>query len=293
MRKAATVGTFDGVHIGHRAVIDTLKNAASGKGLSPLVITFDRHPLEVIAPQRAPKRLMSPYEEECRLRSLGVEVEMIPFTRGLMSLTAREWMQRMHCTMDVDILVAGYDNTFGCDGIDMSIADYKAIGRETGIEVMAAPFVPGASSSEVRRALLAGETGKAAGMLGENYRLGGEVVKGRQLGRTLGFPTANVNAPTDRLVPGKGVYAADAVLPGGETFPAVVNVGVRPTIGDNLSPTVEAHLIGWEGDLYGQTLTLLFADRIRGERRFPSLDALKAQIAADTDAAIKAMSGRR
>jgi riboflavin kinase/FMN adenylyltransferase len=158
---------------------------------------------------------------------------------------------------------------------------------------MAAPFVPGASSSEVRRALLAGETGKAAGMLGENYRLGGEVVKGRQLGRTLGFPTANVNAPTDRLVPGKGVYAADAVLPGGETFPAVVNVGVRPTIGDNLSPTVEAHLIGWEGDLYGQTLTLLFADRIRGERRFPSLDALKAQIAADTDAAIKALSGRR
>ena len=152
--------------------------------------------------------------------------------------------------MDVDILVAGYDNTFGCDGIGMSIADYKAIGRETGIEVVAAPFVPGASSSEVRRALLAGETGKAAGMLGENYRLGAKWSRAAARPHSR-IPHGQRQRPHGQARPRKGVYAADAVLPGGETFPAVVNVGVRPTIGDNLSPTVEAHLIGWEGDLYG------------------------------------------
>lgn len=293
MRKAATVGTFDGVHAGHRAVIRALKETASTRGLSPLVITFDRHPLEVIAPHRAPKRLMIPDEEIRRLRLFGVEVATVPFTRELMSLTAREWMVRMHTEMEADALVVGYDNTFGCDGIDMSVADYKETGRATGIEVVAAPVVPGVSSSAVRRALLDGNVEKAAEMLGEPYALEGEVVGGQRLGRTIGFPTANVSPDPCRLVPANGVYAAEATLPDGGRVPAVVNIGVRPTVAVGLAPTVEAHLIGWQGDLYGQGIVLRFAGRLRGERRFPSLEALKAQIAADTEAAIKALSGRR
>ncbi len=205
--------------IGHRAVIDTLKNAASGKGLSPARDRLRPPPARSDRPQRAPKRLVSPCEEECRLRSLGVEVEMIPFTRGLMSLTAREWMQRMHCTMDVDILVAGYDNTFGCDGIgdvDSRLQSHRPGNRNRSR--MAAPFVPGASSSEVRRALLAGETGKAAGMLGENYRLGGEVVKGGSSAALSDSPRPT-STPHGQARPGKASTPPMPYCPAAKLFP--------------------------------------------------------------------------
>lgn len=280
--RVATVGTFDGVHRGHRAVLQTVKRIADAEGLRPAVITFDRHPLEVVAPERAPKRLMTPADEAATLASLGLEVEVIPFTRELMGLSAGEWMERMARDMGVRTLVVGYDNTFGRDGIDMSVADYIRLGRLHGIEVVKAPIVPGISSSAIRRAVGEGRVEKAAGMLGRPYSLEGTVEQGNRLGRTIGFPTANLRPEAGRLVPANGVYSADAILPGGERRRAVVNIGVRPTVGDNLRPTVEAHIIGWHGDLYGKELTLEFLRHLRDERRFDSLDSLKRQIEADT-----------
>lgn len=280
--RVATVGTFDGVHRGHRAVLQTVKRIADAEGLRPAVITFDRHPLEVVAPERAPKRLMTPADEAATLASLGLEVEVIPFTRELMGLSAGEWMERMARDMGVRTLVVGYDNTFGRDGIDMSVADYIRLGRLHGIEVVKAPIVPAISSSAIRRAVGEGRVEKAAGMLGRPYSLEGTVEQGNRLGRTIGFPTANLRPEAGRLVPANGVYSADAILPGGERRRAVVNIGVRPTVGDNLRPTVEAHIIGWHGDLYGKELILEFLRHLRDERRFDSLDSLKRQIEADT-----------
>ena len=280
--RVATVGTFDGVHRGPRAVLQTVKRIADAEGLRPAVITFDRHPLEVVAPERAPKRLMTPADEAATLASLGLEVEVIPFTRELMGLSAGEWMERMARDMGVRTLVVGYDNTFGRDGIDMSVADYIRLGRLHGIEVVKAPIVPAISSSAIRRAVGEGRVEKAAGMLGRPYSLEGTVEQGNRLGRTIGFPTANLRPEAGRLVPANGVYSADAILPGGERRRAVVNIGVRPTVGDNLRPTVEAHIIGWHGDLYGKELTLEFLRHLRDERRFDSLDSLKRQIEADT-----------
>ena len=279
--RIATVGTFDGVHTGHLAVIGFLKTLAASRDLTPVVITFDRHPLETVAPARAPLRLMDPGVEAERLRSLGVEVRVEAFTPALMKLSAREWMERIRSGLGVEALVVGYDNTFGCDGVDMSVADYARLGAGMGIRVDEAPVVAGVSSSAIRKALLSGDAESAGRMLGRPYRLGGTVVKGRQLGRQLGFPTANVSVPSGRLVPARGVYAATALLDDGQEAPAVVNIGVCPTVAEGLAPTVEAHLIGVEADLYGRLLTLDFTARLRGERRFGSLSELKAQIASD------------
>ncbi len=283
--RVATVGTFDGVHKGHLVVLQTVKRLAAERGKSAMVITFDRHPLEVVAPERAPGRLMSPDAEARRLESLGLEVAVVPFTRGLMSLSAGEWMKLMASDMRVDTLVVGYDNTFGCDGRSMVMADYCRLGSEHGINVVEAPIVPGVSSSAIRRALREGDVEKAGEMLGRPYRLEGIVEAGNRLGRTIGFPTANMQPQKGRLIPANGVYSADAWLLSGERCRAVVNIGVRPTIGDNLHPTIEAHLIGWNGDLYGKELTIDFFRRLRGEQRFDSLDSLKRQIVADVAAA--------
>lgn len=285
--RAATVGTFDGVHLGHLAVIDALKRLAEQRSLVPMVVTFDRHPLETVAPERAPKRLMSPDEEAAALQALGVEVRVEEFTPQLMRQTAREWMEGVYRRMGVRALVMGYDNTFGCDGVDMSVEGYQMLGTELGIEVVEASVVAGVSSSSVRRVLDAGDVDKASEMLGRFYRLAGMVTSGRQLGRTIGFPTANLEVDPCRLVPANGVYACRAVLDNGTCRPAVVNIGVRPTVGEGLTPTVEAHLPGWDGNLYGRSVMLEFVGRLRGECRFGSLEELKGQIARDCQAAEK------
>lgn len=286
-RRAATVGTFDGVHRGHIAVIERLKDVAREAGLEPTVITFDRHPLSVIAPQRAPARLMTPPQEAEALRRRGVEVEVVPFTPELMRLTAAQWLQRMHSEMGIDSLVVGYDNTFGSDGVEMSVADYVRLGDEAGIRVVQAPIVDGVSSSAIRKALYEGDIAKANEMLGYRYRISGRVVFGRQLGRTIGFPTANIEPDANALIPADGVYAADAVTADGRRYRAVVNIGRRPTVGNDLARTIEAHLIGFEGDLYDQTVGLEMIKRLRGEQKFDDMQQLRQQIEADAAEALR------
>lgn len=282
IRHAATVGTFDGVHRGHAEVLDTLGFEALIRGLQPIAVTFDRHPLSVIAPERAPGMLTARSERDLLIRSHRVTPVEIPFTPQLAAMTAAEWMKRLHDEYNTDLLVIGYDNTFGHDGRSLSHADYLRIGEKTGIEIIEAPCLPGISSSAIRRAIAGGSVDEAADMLGRPFALEGTVGTGQQVGRTIGFPTANVVPEPEMAVPGGGVYAARAYIPGLKTpVAAMVNIGRRPTIADSLATTIEANLIDWSGDLYGQKLRLEFLQRLRDERRFDSLDSLAERLRQD------------
>ena len=280
--KAATTGTFDGVHLGHRLVVDTVIRTADELGLEPAVITFDRHPLMTIAPHRAPLRIMSPEREREELERLGVSVIVLPFTEELRRLTARQWMERMARDFDVRALVVGYDNTFGCDGTEMDTAAYRALGEATGIDVREAPMLPGVSSTAIRHALAEGDVARAAAMLGRPFELTGTVAHGDALGRTIGRPTANITPPAGMLVPATGTYAALASLPGENATerPALLNIGRRPTVGGE-SLRIEAHILDYSGDLYDKQLTVNLIARLRDERRFDSIAALGAQIDSD------------
>ncbi len=282
-RKIVTTGTFDGVHKGHREVLDFMKERGAALGLSPAVVTFDRHPLEVISPERAPKLLMTPDDRDAALSSLGVEVVRLAFDESLRRLTAAPWLRRMH-RAGVEEVVVGYDNTFGCDGRSLRMEDYFRLGRAEGIAVEEAPLLPGVSSTLVRDALAQGRVEDAARMLGRPYVLTGTVVHGRHLGHKLGFPTANVDCGSRLAIPAPGVYAADVVLPYGALRKAVVNIGSRPTVDNGSDISVEAHIPGFSGDLYGKTVSLRFLRRLRDEHRFGSLDELQAAIRADIEA---------
>lgn len=286
-RRIVTVGTFDGVHRGHLAVIAALASEGAARGLSPLAITFSNHPLEVVAPGRAPQMLMTAEEKREALRRVGIETVMMTFDRNLCSLTARQWMLRLRDEFAMDCMVVGYDNTFGSDGRGMDRRSLLKMGEDLGITMIQAPELPGVSSSAIRRALAEGDIAAANEMLGYRYTLAGEVVHGRHLGTALGFPTANVSLPAAKALPATGVYAAVASgLPDGMEYTAVVNIGRRPTVEADGKIIPEAHIIGYDGgDLYGCQLRLSLVKRIRAERRFDSLDSLKYAIAADVAAA--------
>lgn len=282
---AITVGTFDGVHRGHRKVVEFLTAQSAANGLRPIVITFEPHPLAVVAPTRAPKLLELPDEREENLRSLGVEVVVLEFNEDLRRLTVAEWMKRLARDYNVRLLVAGYDNTFGSDGMSMNLSDYSRIGENCGIKVVEAPVVDGVSSSAIRRALGAGDIDAATTMLGRQYSISGIVGHGRELGRQLGFPTANLITDPGILLPAPGVYAAEATTADGSRYRAVVNIGVSPTVSEGLPLSVEAHLINYSGNLYGTNLRLDFLRRLRDEKKFGDISALKEGIAADVRAA--------
>lgn len=284
-KTAAAIGTFDGVHKGHLAVISKLREVAAEKDVDPVAITFDVHPLSIIAPERAPASVTS-VEKKCELlRAAGVMALVVAFDEEMRQTTARDWMRRLHDEYGVVALVVGYDNTFGSDGITLSIADYRRIGEEIGIEVVEAPFVDGISSSAIRKALIAGDVEKAATMMGRYYSLPGTVVDGNRLGHTIGFPTANI-MPAPRLtIPANGVYAAIALLPDGTRHLAVVNIGTRPTVRRGDTRTIEAHILDFDGDLYGFPVTIIFRKRLRDEIKFKSIEALRRQIEKDCETA--------
>ena len=286
-RRIVTVGTFDGVHRGHLAVIGTLAREGAARGLAPLLITFSNHPLEVVEPGRAPQMLMTAEEKREALRRTGIETVMMTFDRGLCALTARQWMLRLRDEYAMGCMVVGYDNTFGSDGRGMNRQSFLEMGEDLGVTMIQAPELPGVSSSAIRRALAQGDIDAANEMLGYRYTLAGEVAHGRHLGTSLGFPTANVSLPVEKALPLAGVYAAVAsIVPDGKEYPAVVNIGRRPTVEADGKIIPEAHIIGYDGgDLYGCQLRLSLVKRIRAERRFDSLDSLKSAIAADVAAA--------
>ena len=306
----AAIGMFDGVHVGHQRMLSAMAASGASAGFEPMVVTFDRHPLETIAPSRAPLLLTSLPEREELLRRCSTErVVVLPFDEEMRRKTAREFMTMLRDRFNVKAIFMGYDHHFGSDRL-RSVDDYRRIAAELGLEIVLGQEKTtdsGAhvSSSAVRRLLQQGDITAANEALGRPYRLTGTVVHGHQLGRRLGFPTANLEVDPRRLIPAPGVYACRATLPDGRSFPAMVNIGSRPTVTDSdsisstlcrdsiiccppsasldKSRTIEANILDFSGDLYGLPLTLDFLGRLRDERRFPSLDALSAQLAKDAD----------
>lgn len=279
----ATVGTFDGVHRGHSEVLRALKQEASIRGLEPVVFTFDRHPLETIAPERAPRLIMTEEERGRHIRNEDIRTVHVPFTRELSRLTAAEWMKRLRDRYGAKAVVIGYDNKFGSDGRTLTFEDYRRLGQSLGMDVIEAPEMEGFSSSAVRKAVAEGQMTKAREILGRPFYITGEVIKGRQLGRTIGVPTANVEPDSRQLIPASGVYRG-SVETGGKIYKAVINVGSNPTVSESGSTRIETHLIGFSGNLYGREIKITFDDRLRDEKKFESLEALKLQISHDIEA---------
>jgi riboflavin kinase/FMN adenylyltransferase len=307
-RSVVTTGTFDGVHLGHRAIVAYLVERARAVGGVPTVVTFSPHPREVITGERVP--LLTTLDERAALlEGLGVErFVVLPFSRALSQLDADAYVEDvLLARVGMREIVVGYDHRFG-RGRAGSRETLERIGATRGFTVDVIPEqIYGAgegvagdgpsrgvtiSSSTVRRLLLDdGDARGATGLLGRPYRISGPVVKGDQRGRTIGFPTANVQ-PSDpaKLVPKTGVYAVRVGLRDGRAVDGMMNVGVRPTFETDGQRTVEVHLFDFAGDLYGQTLAVDVVARLRDERRFAGVEALVAQLREDAGHARTALS---
>lgn len=296
---AVTVGFFDGVHRGHRFLIGTLADRARERGLATAVITFDRHPREVVSTDYRPMMLSTLGEKLALLGQTGVErCVVLPFDEVTAGLSARRFMQEvLRDRLGAELLVTGYDNRFGHNRSE-GFADYVRYGREFGIEVMQAePMADSGvavSSSVVRSLLSEGEVQMAARCLGYPYTIAGSVVGGEHIGTGLGFPTANiVPCSAHKLIPAPGVYAVRVRIDGEmELRPAMMNIGTRPTFGGNRT-TMEVHIIGFGGNIYGRTLGVAFEARLRGERKFDSAELLAAQLGKDRMAAARLLGAER
>ncbi|MDE6541963.1 MAG: riboflavin biosynthesis protein RibF [Muribaculaceae bacterium] len=284
---AAAVGMFDGVHLGHRDIMHTVAECARARGGHPVVLTFREHPVSVLRPDEAPRLLTTPEEKEALIRAFlpDAEVRMLSFAE-MRGVSAGDFLRRLCADDGVGTMVMGYDNRFGCDGPREREA-YDELGRTLGMRVVhVSPLAVGAvtaSSTAIRRLILAGDVAAAAELLDRPYSVSGTVVHGRRLGRTLGFPTANLQPDPCKLLPAAGVYEADATVDGLGRWPAMVNIGRRPTVDHRADAplSVEAHLIGADADMYGRRMTLEFRRRLRDERRFASPQELKAQLERD------------
>jgi len=287
----ACIGYFDGVHCGHRFLLEHLKNDAMRTNTLSAVITFANHPRKLIQPDFQLHLINTLEEKLDNLASTGIDAcFLLDFTEDIRNLTAREFIcdflaEKLHVTR----LLIGYDHRFGRDRAE-GFEDYVRYGQTCGMEVVLEPVLEDGSnrnysSSEVRRNLISGNIEEATALLGQPYRLEGVVVHGHQLGRKLGFPTANLNPfDQDKIIPSNGVYAARVLLQNGDSYPSMVNIGFRPTVDKDLNRlSVEAHLIGFSGDLYDQTITIVFVSRIRDERKMSSLEELKSQLKKDCE----------
>ncbi len=283
MQYIATVGTFDGVHTGHRFLLAELKEYAAKLGLKPLAMVLDTHPLRVVRPADAPRRLSDFAEREQMIRRLGVEVRPLHFSEQTRTLTSAQFIAKIADEIGVKALLVGHDNKFGSDR-GSTIEDYKRSGAELGVKVIEAGKLPAASSSAIRKLLLAGDVHRANELLGYPYTLAGTVVHGKSLGRRLGFPTANIEV-TDplRLIPAPGVYATLIFTDETGVFhPSMTNIGHRPTVDAQGAPlSIETHIFDFTADLYGRTVRLRLIGRIRPEERFDSLEALTARLRDD------------
>ncbi|MDE6831301.1 MAG: riboflavin biosynthesis protein RibF, partial [Muribaculaceae bacterium] len=293
---AAVVGTFDGVHRGHRYLIDRLISRAGAAGLATRRYTFTGDPLATIAPGRAPAPLLSLKHKEQLLRKTGVDDLRIDDFAALRSLTARQYLERLVAD-GVALLIVGHDNRFGSDGL-RTLPEFQATAQGLPITIEQAPelTIDGrpVCSSAIRALIARGDIAAANTLLGYPYEIAGRVIRGRQLGRTIGFPTANI-LPDDPslLLPPTGVYTAIATT-GGSDYPAMLNIGHRPTVDRPDAPiSIEAHIIGLHADLYDTTLTLSLRSHLRPEQRFDSVDSLRRQLVADREATVDFFSTKQ
>ncbi|HMR99126.1 MAG TPA: bifunctional riboflavin kinase/FAD synthetase [Anaerolineales bacterium] len=279
-----TVGVFDGVHRGHQQIIHRLVEGAHEKNLPAVVITFDPHPSKVFGRGEI-KLLTLPDERAEILGDMGVDVVIThPFNRDVANLTAFDFMQRLKSHIGLDRLILGYDSALGKDR-EGNIPRLAEIGSELGYTVETVSAVSDESgvisSTAIRKLVTVGKVEEAAKLMGRPYRLQGTVIRGDQRGRTIGFPTANLDYSVDKLIPFGGIYASWAYL-GNEKYKAAVNIGTNPTFTpDKKTMSVEAYLLDFDRDIYDETLQLEFVSRLRDELKFDSVDALIEQIKND------------
>jgi riboflavin kinase/FMN adenylyltransferase len=291
---AVTVGNFDGVHIGHRALVERTVAEARAAGGTAVVLTFEPHPARVLAPARAPAALTSLEQKEELLAALEVDrLVVVPFTLELSRKSPEAFVSEVLVgQLGARVVVVGESFRFGHRQAG-DVARLSALGAGLGFGVRAlAPVLQAGfpvSSSRVREALSAGDVAEARGLLGRDHFIDATVVRGDGRGRTIGVPTANLDTQNE-VVAGEGVYAGRCRLPDGTVCTAVANIGRRPTFGGG-GVTVEAHLLDFEGDLYGARLRLFFRARLRGEQKFAGRDALVSQIRRDIERTRALVSG--
>jgi riboflavin kinase/FMN adenylyltransferase len=292
------VGTFDGVHRGHRDVLDRLATKATGLGLRSLMVTFEPHPLEVVNPAAAPQLLTVGEEKREVLAESGIDyLAVVPFTATLARYAAEEFVTRvLRDRFSMEYLLMGYDHGFGRNR-EGDVEVLQALGARYGFRVEVVPPVSVGdgrpiSSTSIRRAIAGGDLDRAAFALGRPYSLGGRVVQGAARGRGLGFPTINVAPPNPRkLLPPQGVYAVRVQTPGG-AHGGMLNLGPRPTFGDQ-SVGIEAHLFDASGDWYGAWVRIDFIARLRETQKFANAAALVEQLRRDEDDARRALDVSR
>ena len=298
-----TTGFFDGVHLGHRHVLETVVSAARERGEEAIVVSFWPHPRTVLQQDAREFRLLTSLEEKkALLLAAGMDrVEVLPFTREFAAMKAEEYLQLLKDRFDATLIVMGYDNRIGsdrktaseisgesspsapqeiifCDGAQITnfLLRPSFVAQRTD-----SPSTVAISSTIIRKALEAGDVERANGMLGYRYGLYGVVVAGNRMGRTIGFPTANMQLYEPlKLVPCNGVYAVEVEVLGAK-YKGMCNIGLRPTV-DGKVRTIETHILDFDQDIYGLPMRIRFLRRIRDERRFPSLDALREQLQADS-----------
>jgi riboflavin kinase/FMN adenylyltransferase len=299
-RAVVTIGAYDGVHLGHQAVIADVRQLAVGAKARSVVLTFDRHPATVVRPESAPPLLTDSEQKLELLAATGVDATVVlPFDEALAKESPEEFIERVLVgALGVKIVVIGEDFHFGShrEGNVKLLEEYgkehdfvvdpvRLVGRGDNIEE---PI----SSTAIRRALAGGEVELAARMLGREHEVRGIVVVGDQRGRLLGFPTANVEVPNAMCMPADGVYAGWYDRPDGSAHPCAINLGRRPTFYEHADHSLlEAHLIDFEGDLYGERARVRFSHFLRSERKFDGLDALKTQLTHDVDHARQLLLG--
>jgi riboflavin kinase / FMN adenylyltransferase len=294
----ATIGSFDGIHRGHQALLKPLIAGARTAGAASVLVTFEPHPRCVIDPAHCPPLLTTLEEKTWLLDQLGLDhVIVIPFTRQIAALSATTFMERLLRGIELRRIVVGENHRFG-HGQRGDPALLRRLGARDGFTVEVAPTLlrgrEPISSSRIRRLVLLGQVRAAAQLLGRDDFIRSTVEHGAKRGRQLGFPTANLRIAPDKLLPANGIYAARVDLESA-TYAGALSVGVRPTFGGS-SVTVEVFILDFDADIYGQLLTVWFVQRLRGEKRFASVPALQQQMARDVENARRILavpSGRR
>ena len=290
----ATIGNFDGLHRGHQAIVRTVLARGRDTGGSSLLITFDPHPLKVLAPERAPRMLTTRRQRLALLEATGLDVLLIlPFTMELAGVTAEEFVRR-HLAEGLSVreVYVGANFNFGRDragSADLLIRLCGEVGIKAAQVVEVRSLDSPISSSRIRRALQSGEVELARELLGRPYVIEGTVIRGESRGARLGFPTANLQTENE-LVPQDGVYITEAVIDG-VPWPAVTNIGTRPTFAE-ASYAVETHVLDAPGDLYGRSIEVRFLARLRPELKFDSVQSLTAQVRKDVQRARDYFAGR-
>ena len=277
----ATIGFFDGVHLGHRHLLQQVSEVAHARNLNSMVVTFSQQPRHVVSHETKHFCLLTTTEEKLSLlRQTGINLcEVMEFTPKLASLTALEFMQLLHDKYQVLALVIGYDHRFGHNRSE-GFNDYVRYGHDLGIEVIQATELPSVSSTKIRELLLSGDLEVANDLLGYHYILEGKVVNGFHVGHTMGFPTANLQMNPEKLIPANGVYAV-LVEMDNKKYQGMLNIGTRPTLANGDERSIEVHIFNFHDDIYDKELRLLLVKRTRGEVKFASKEQLVEQLQQD------------